>query len=117
MAGGTTVVDRSPPEAVAKAIRHVNQTPALRIRTGAEALWALFKSPGHSMTRKELDKAFGALELHFGWFCRRVAEELGDDNPDALALVDHGTSPDGEQTLVLKASVVAALASGSKTRG
>jgi hypothetical protein len=104
-----TIVDASEPAAIAKAIKLVNQTPGLRIRTGAEALWRIFKAPGHTLARSELEKEFGALDLHFGWFCRRVAEELGVDDPDTFALCDSSKDEDGDQLLTLKHSVVVAF--------
>jgi hypothetical protein len=57
-----------------------------------------------------MDDRDGVLDLHFGWFCRRVAEELGVEEPDALALVDYWTDAEGRQMLTLKPSVVLALA-------
>jgi hypothetical protein len=105
----TTIVDKASSTAIAAAIKKVNQTPGLRIRTGAEALWTLFRAPNHSMARGELDKRFGAFDLHFGWFCRRVAEELGVSEPDALALVDYSNGKGATQVLTLKSSVVAAM--------
>ncbi len=83
MAGGN-LVDESTPAAIAKAIKHVNQTPGLRIKPGIEALWALYRAPGHTLPRQMIEKEFGAFDLHFGWFCRRVAEELGAENPDTI---------------------------------
>jgi hypothetical protein len=116
MSKETTVVDSSPPEVIARAIKKVNQTPGLRIRTGTEALWKLFKAPGHALPRSEMEESFGALDLHFGWFCRRVAEELGANAPNALALVDCSTTEHEDQLLTLKSSVVAAMAGAPKQR-
>jgi hypothetical protein len=113
MSTSKTVVDSAPPDEIAKAIKKVNQTPGLRIRTGAEALWTLYKAPSHSMLRSQMDEKFGALDLHFGWFCRRVAEELGANDPDTLALVDSSDSG-AKQVLTLKASVAAAMRSKVK---
>jgi hypothetical protein len=104
-----TIIDTSAPEAIAKAIQEVNRTPGLRIEPGIKALWALYRAPGHQLARSELEKSFGALDLHFGWFCRRVAERLGANEPDAFALVDYAADEAGEKVLRLKASVVAAL--------
>jgi hypothetical protein len=104
-----TIVDASTPEAIAVAIKKVNSTPSLRIRTGAEALWKIFNAPNHSLPRRELEKQFGALDLHFGWFCRRVAEELGANSPDAFALVDYDENEDDGRLLSLKPSVAAAI--------
>jgi len=101
-----TIVDTAAPANIAKAIKKVNQTPGLRIKTGAEALWALYKAPNHSLSRIDLDEKFGALDLHFGWFCRRVAEELGANEPNSFALVD---CSENNQILTLKPSVVAAM--------
>jgi hypothetical protein len=104
-----TLIDSSEPAAIARAIKKVNQTPGLRIKPGADALWRLLKAPEHALSRSDLEKEFGALDLHFGWFCRRVAEELGVSNPDTFALVDSSKSADGDQILTLKPSVVAAF--------
>jgi hypothetical protein len=103
----TTVVDFASPEAVAAAIKKVNQTPGLRIEPGINALWTIHKAG--QIRRKDLEKQYGAFDLHFGWFCRRVAEELGANDPDALALVDYSTDDEGYQVLSLKASIAAAL--------
>ena len=110
----TTIVDTSELKAIAKAIQKVNATPGLRIQPGIDALWAIYKAPGHAMTRASIEKEFGAFDLHFGWFCRRVAEELGASNPDVLALVDHTTDESGSQVLKLKPSVVAAMNGAGK---
>ena len=111
----TTVVDTSNPKLIARAIRKVNATPGLRIQPGIDALWALYNAPDHAMTRSSIEQEFGAFDLHFGWFCRRVAEELGADNPDVLALVDY-VGEGGLQVLKLKASVVAALSGAGKAK-
>jgi hypothetical protein len=110
----TTIVDASEPESIAKAIRMVNATPGLRIQPGIEALWAIYNAPDHAMTRSSIEKEFGAFDLHFGWFCRRVAEELGANNPDVLALVDYTADESGSQVLKLKPSVVAAMSGAGK---
>lgn len=103
----TTVVDFASPDAVAAAIKKVNQTPGLRIEPGINALWTIHKAG--KIRRTDLEKQFGALDLHFGWFCRRVAEELGANEPDALALVDYLDDAEGYQVLSLKPSIAAAL--------
>lgn len=106
----TDTIDTSSPEAISQAIKKVNQTPGLRDRTGIEALWHVFYSPDHTMPYDELVAQFGAPNLHFGWFCRRVAELLGANNPAEYALMNHSTSADGKTLLLtLKPSVVAAL--------
>ena len=79
-----TTVDASSPAQIAKAIVKVNQALGLR-HTGLIALWKLYYAPNHTSRRAELEKEFGLLENHFGLFCRRVAEELGVNDPDALA--------------------------------
>jgi hypothetical protein len=109
------VVDRSPPEAIARAIKKVTQNPGLRIEPGSQALWKLYKAPSHTLKRKELEEGL-ELDLHFGWFCRRVAEELGANNPDSLALVDYSTDGDGAQVLTLKPAVVEAMKFGRAGR-
>jgi hypothetical protein len=105
-----TIVDSSSPAQIAKAIVKVNQTPGLR-RTGIDVLWKLYYAPNHTLTRAELEKEFGLLEKHFGLFCRRVTEELGADDPDALALVNSSQDDDGNQIFTLKPSVVTAIKS------
>jgi hypothetical protein len=105
-----TIVDSSSPAQIAKAIVKVNQTPGLR-RIGIDVLWKLYYAPNHTLTRAELEKEFGLLENHFGLFCRRVAEELGANDPDALALVNSSQDEDGAQVLTLKPSVVTAIKS------
>ncbi len=112
MGHGITVVDSSSPIAIAEAIKRVNRTPGLRIQPGIDALWMIFKAPHNTIKRAALEAKLGALDLHFGWFCRRVAEELGVNNPDALALVDYATDDDGDQVLTLKPAVVAAMLGG-----
>ena len=105
-----TIVDSSSPAQIAKAIVKVNQTPGLR-RTGIDVLWKLYYAPNHTLTRAELEKEFGLLENHFGLFCRRVAEELSANDPDALALVNSSHDDDGYQVFTLKPSVVTAIKS------
>jgi hypothetical protein len=106
-------VDVSPPYMIASAIRKVSKTPGLRIKPGSEVLWALFNAPEHSLPRAALAEKH-QVDLHFGWFCKRVAEELGAGSPDTLALVDVSTGPDGAQTLTLKPAVAAAMAEFGK---
>ena len=109
-----TVVDKASPKEIRDAIKKVNQTPGLRIKTGADALWAMFNAPNHSMSRAAVDAKFGAFDLHFRRFCRRVAEELGANEPDVLALVDYSIPGTGDQILTLKPSVVAAMSAELK---
>jgi hypothetical protein len=109
MGKALTIVDKSSPEAIRSAIKKVNQTPVPRIQPGFDALWALYKAPAHKMLRSVIEKKYGAFDLHFGWFCRRVAEELGAIDPDVLALVDYSGDSDGARILTLKSSVVAAM--------
>ena len=116
MGNQLTVVDTSPPEAIAAAIRTVNSTKSLRLKPGVEALWALYSAPGHALPRRVLAERF-EVNLHFGWFCRRVAELLGANDPDALALVDYSESDNGDQVLTLKPSVVAALSASRNPNG
>jgi hypothetical protein len=104
-----TKVDASSWVQIAKAIQKVNQSPGPRTRNGADALWKLYQAPNHTLARADLEKEFGALDLHFGWFCRRVAEELGANNPDALTLVNSSQDENGSQSFTLKSSVVAAI--------
>ena len=110
-----TIVDTSSPLAIHAAIRSVNSDPQRRSRYGLDVLWRLYKAPDHSLLRSAIDTRDGVLNLHFGWFCKRVAEELGDKNPDALALVDYSDDANGRQVLTLKPSVVAALSARRPT--
>jgi hypothetical protein len=112
----TNIIDNSSPEEISKAIHKVNQTPGLRDRAGIEALWKVFHAPHSSMPYDELVAQFGAPNLHFGWFCRRVAEELSVNDPAEYALMDRSTSADGKLLLTLKPSVVAALSTKVKPR-
>jgi hypothetical protein len=112
MGHNKTVVDASAPAAITAAIMEVKSTPGLRIQPGIDALWKIFQAANHSMPRAELEKQFGALDLHFGWFCRRVAEQLGANEPDAFALVDHSTDANGDAVLTLKPAVVSAMVAG-----
>jgi hypothetical protein len=89
----------------------VQRDPQKRSHYGIAALWKLFNSSSHSALRTEMDSNQGRLNLHFGWFCRRVAEELDEVEPSALALVNFSTDDKGQQTLTLKPAVVAALKS------
>jgi hypothetical protein len=109
MGKNATIVDTSDPESIVRAIQKIKTTPGLRIKPGFDALRALYNAPGHTMIRSAIEKEYGAFDLHFGWFCRRAAEELGDSDPDALALVDYATDEAGSQLLTLKPSVVAAM--------
>ena len=102
-------VDSASPERIRTAIRVVNQTPGLGIRTGSAALWALFDAPQHAMLRMELEARFGALDRDFGCFCSCVAQQLGDAKPEPLALVDRSEDDEGYQILTLKRSVIAAF--------
>ena len=88
----------------------VNQTLGLR-HIGLDALWKLYYAPNHTMTRAELEIRFGLLEDHFGLYCRRVGEELGANDPDALALVNSSQDEHGVVVLTLKPSVVTAIKS------
>jgi len=103
----STVDSRSPAQ-IARAIVEVNKTPELR-RAGLSALWKLYYSPQHSLARAEFEKEFGLLEDHFGLYSRGVAEQLGVDDSDALALVNSSQNEDGTEMLTLKPSVVSAI--------
>ena len=110
-----TLVDTSDPGVIIRAIESVNKDPKLRSDYGLKTLWRLYGAPGHAMLRSDLDDR-QALDLHFGWFCRRVAEQLGMSDPDALALVDYTDDGEGRQILTLKPSVAAALDSAKRGR-
>jgi hypothetical protein len=49
------------------------------------------------------------LTWHFGWFCKRVAEKLGDSDPPMYALTNRTKDKDGKLSLTLKPQVVAAM--------
>jgi hypothetical protein len=103
-------VDSSSPKQIADAIKTVNQTPSLRNQVGATILWDLYDAPNHTLSRAEIEAKHGdVLDLHFGWYCRRVAEELGDENPPAFALTNHLIENGKPQVLTLKPSVIAAM--------
>ncbi len=108
-----TVVDTATPDAIAAAIQKVQRTPELRSKHGITALWKVYNAPEHRIRRTDLAEQIGGVDLHFGWFCRRVAEELGDAAPDALALVDYVMDDTGNQFLSVKPNVVAALSLGA----
>jgi hypothetical protein len=101
-------VDTCSPSQIANAIVKVNNIPELR-RAGLSALWKLYYAPEHSLARVELEKEFGLLEDHFGLYSQRVAEELGANDPDPLALVNSSQNDDGIEMLTLKPSVVSAI--------
>jgi hypothetical protein len=101
-------IDSCSPAQIAKAIVKVNNTPELR-RAGLRALWKLYFAPEHSLARAELERELGLLEAHFGLYSRGVAEHLGVDDPDELALVNSSQNDDGIEILTLKPSVVWAI--------
>jgi hypothetical protein len=103
-----STLDSCSPAQIARAIVKVNKTPELR-RAGLSAMWKLYYSPQHSLARAEFEKEFGLLEDHFGLYSCGVAEQLGIDNPDALALVNSSQNDDGIEMLTLKPSVVSAI--------
>jgi hypothetical protein len=103
-----STIDSHSPAQIAKAIVKVNKTPELR-HAGLSALWKLYHAPEHSLARVELEKEFGLLEKHFGMYSRAVAEQLGVDNPDELALVNSSQNDDGIEMFTLKPSVVSAI--------
>jgi hypothetical protein len=105
-----TIVDASSPAQIARAIVKVNKTFGLH-RAGMDVLWKLYYAANHTLTCAELEREFGLLEDHFGLFCRRVAEELGANGPDAFALVNSSEDDAGFQVVTLKPSVVAAIQS------
>jgi hypothetical protein len=110
MGADQIAVDASSPAQIAKAIVKVNKTFGLH-RAGMDVLWKLYYAPNHTLTCAELEREFGLLEDHFGLFCRRVAEELGTNDPDAIALVNSSEDDAGFQVVTLKPSVVAAIQS------
>jgi hypothetical protein len=105
-----SIVEARSPAQIAKAIVKVNKTPELR-RAGLGALWGLYYAPKNSLSRAEFEREFGLFEEHFGLYSQRVAEELGDADPDALALVDSSQNEDGFEIVTLKPSVVTAIRS------
>jgi hypothetical protein len=105
-----SIVDSSSPAEIAKAIVKVNKTFGLH-RTGMNVLWKLYYVPDHTVTRAELEEEFGLLEDHFDLFSRRVAEELGATELDALALMNSSEEEPGFEKITLKPSVVLAIQS------
>jgi hypothetical protein len=87
MGADQIAIDLIPPAEIARAIVKVNKTFGLH-RAGMDVLWKLYYAANHTLTCAELEREFGLLEDHFGLFCRRVAEELGTNDPDAIALVN-----------------------------
>ena len=110
MGADQIAIDLIPPAQIAGAIVKVNKTFGLH-RAGMDVLWKLYYAPNHTLTCAELEREFGLLEDHFGLFCRRVAEELGANDPDAFALVNSSEDDAGFQVVTLKPSVVAAIQS------
>jgi hypothetical protein len=104
-----SIVDNRSPDEVWEAIHYVNTTPGLRIEPGYSALLDLFGSQNHSLPVKKLAEKYGMFNAHFGWFCRRVAERLGDEEPRPFALTDASKDHHGTKVLTLKPTVVQAL--------
>lgn len=105
----SSVVDSSSPAEIKAAIMSVQADPQKRSEVGIKALWALFRAPDRTLPHDQLVTEFKAPEWHFGWFCKRVAEDLGDNDPTEYALTDRWTAPDGRWMLRLKPSVVKAM--------
>lgn len=105
----TGFVDNSSPEVIRAAIHKVRVTPGLRIKPGWEALLDIFKAQHHTLAYDCLRTKYGMLSGHFGWFGKRVANELGDFDPPEWALVDDHLGVDGQRLFRLKPSVVAAM--------
>jgi hypothetical protein len=61
MRASLNVVDSCSPAHIAEAIVKVNQVPELR-GAGLGVLWKLYYAAEHSLTRLELERAFGELE-------------------------------------------------------
>jgi hypothetical protein len=81
------------------------------LHAGLDALWKLYHAPHHTLTKGEIEREFGLLEDHFGLYCRRVAEELGANDPDPLPLVTSSQDEYGNKMITLKPSVVMAIKS------
>jgi hypothetical protein len=109
MGADQIIVDSSSPAHIAKAIVRVNRTE-LR-HAGLDALWKLYHAPQHTLTKTEFEREFGLLDDHFGLYCRRVAEELGANDPDPLPLVTSSQDEYGNRMITLKPSVVTAIKS------
>jgi hypothetical protein len=105
------VVEVSSPAQIREAIEHVRVTPGLRNKRGEEILNRLLDAPNNEIPRSDLWAEFGAgpLSLHFGTFCKNVACQLGDTNPDPYALAETAISVEGVEVLRLKVSVVTAI--------
>jgi hypothetical protein len=105
-----TAVDRATPEQIREAIQMVQNNPATYSKVGLSVAWELANAPDHRRSRSELEAKFGdVLDLHFGWFSRRVAEALGDPDPPAFALADKRDDDALGGLFVLKNNVVKAL--------
>jgi hypothetical protein len=110
MAAQQSIIDASSTIDLAKAIVEVNRSPELR-QAGLAALWALYYAPRHTLPRVRLEREFGLLADHFGAYARRVAEELGGEEPDSLPLVNSWFDGHGVEMITLKPSVVTAIRS------
>ena len=109
MTDQSDVVDSSSPDKIGKAIKKVNDTPGLRSKPGLAALQYIFVAPKHQVGFNELRKNMqSTLEAHFGHYCKRVAELIGDDKPREFALTD-SLDDQGERIIRLKSAVVLAL--------
>ena len=110
MGAQQNVIDVSLTIEIAKAIVVVNQNSDLR-QAGLAAMWRLYYAPKHTLARVSLEGEFGVLADHFGAYARRVAEELGAEEPDALPLVNSWLDEHGVEMITLKPPVVTAIRS------
>lgn len=104
-----SVVDLATPEQVAAALKAVNKDTNRRSTHGMQVLWELYGAPGYRMATRDLEAKYGGINTNFGWLCKRVAEELGSQEPDEFALADRSEDEHGYQVLTLKPNVVAAM--------
>jgi hypothetical protein len=74
-------------------------------------LWALYYAPRNTLPRVRLEREFGLLADHFGAYARRVAEELGGEEPDLNPLVNFWFDEQDVEMITLKPSVVTAIRS------
>jgi hypothetical protein len=110
MGAQQSIIDASSTIDLAKAIVAVNRSPELR-QAWLAALWALYYAPRHTLPRVRLEREFGLLADHFGAYARRVAEELGGEEPHSIPLVNSWFDEHGVEMITLKPSVVTAIRS------
>ncbi|MFP3944668.1 MAG: hypothetical protein ACLFWF_12280 [Alphaproteobacteria bacterium] len=80
-----------------------------RSNEGLKILLDLYRADDNRLPYDQADGGRNTLEAHFGWVCRRTAEQLGDQSPEPFALCNTYTDEHGIKWLALKPNVVEAL--------